>query len=170
MNLYSHRLDGARRCAGKAPVIHQAAAELIVDRMDASAPNAGLKTWKGNRVRKADITIAKNYMAAVEIDELNRITTRFLDFAVWSQKPGSSRASGRADHSIRNTSHSACVPSAPASPSCRTLPGSDSRARSRPRCSQTCSASASPPSRTTHASPAAPPAVTTPHCAPPIAS
>lgn len=56
-------------------------AELIVDRMDAAAPNAGLTTWKGNRVRKADITIAKNYLASGEIDELNRITTRFLDFA-----------------------------------------------------------------------------------------
>ena len=55
------------------------AAKLIVDRMDAAAPNAGLTTWKRNRFRKADITIAKNYVAAKETDELNRITTRFLD-------------------------------------------------------------------------------------------
>ena len=57
------------------------AAELIVARMDASAPNAGLTAWKGGRVRKSDITIAKNYLAVDETDELNRIITRFLDFA-----------------------------------------------------------------------------------------
>ncbi|MGL4339905.1 MAG: virulence RhuM family protein [Rhodoglobus sp.] len=57
------------------------AAELIVSRMDAAAPNAGLTTWKGARVRKADIAVAKNYLTSDEIGELNRITTRFLDFA-----------------------------------------------------------------------------------------
>lgn len=62
-------------------VTGKTAAEVIVARMDASAPNAGLTTWKGNRVRKVDITIAKNYLTAEEIDDLNRITTRFLDFA-----------------------------------------------------------------------------------------
>jgi hypothetical protein len=62
-------------------VTGRTAAELIVSRMDESAPNAGLTSWKGSRVRKADITIAKNYLKVSEIDELNRITTRFLDFA-----------------------------------------------------------------------------------------
>jgi len=32
-------------------------------------------------VRKADVTVAKNYLNADELDQLNRIVTMFLDFA-----------------------------------------------------------------------------------------
>lgn len=57
------------------------AAELIEARADASRPNMGLTTWKGEVVRKADVTIAKNYLTELEIDELNRVVVMWLDFA-----------------------------------------------------------------------------------------
>jgi len=57
------------------------AAELIDSRADASAPNMGLTTFKGDIVRKTDVTVAKNYLHEKEIGELNRIVTMWLDFA-----------------------------------------------------------------------------------------
>jgi len=57
------------------------APELINERADATRPNMGLKTWKGDVVRKNDVTIAKNYLREEEITELNRIVVMFLDFA-----------------------------------------------------------------------------------------
>lgn len=57
------------------------AAEIIVSRADASAPNMALTSWKGSVVRKQDIFIAKNYLQKDEIDTLNRLTTLFLDTA-----------------------------------------------------------------------------------------
>lgn len=57
------------------------AAELIVARADATAPNMGLTSWKGSRVRKGDVVTAKNYLAQPEISELNLIVTMFLDTA-----------------------------------------------------------------------------------------
>ncbi len=42
------------------------AAELICARADASKPNMGLTSWKGGRVRKADIVTAKNYLLDTE--------------------------------------------------------------------------------------------------------
>ena len=57
------------------------AAEIISERADASKPNMGLTTWKGPKVRKADIAVAKNYLNAEEIGELNRIVTMYLDHA-----------------------------------------------------------------------------------------
>jgi len=57
------------------------AAELIAGRADHAKPNMGLTTWKGGVVRKGDVTIAKNYLNAEEIDELNRIVVMWLDFA-----------------------------------------------------------------------------------------
>lgn len=57
------------------------AAELIAERADAALPNMGLTTWKGAKVRKADVTVAKNYLNADEIAALNRLVTMYLDFA-----------------------------------------------------------------------------------------
>jgi hypothetical protein len=59
----------------------QTAPELIASRADAKKPNMGLTTQAGARVRKADVTVAKNYLSAPEITELNRIVLMFLDFA-----------------------------------------------------------------------------------------
>lgn len=57
------------------------APELIADRADASKDNMGLTSFKGAKVRKSDITIAKNYLTKEEIDNLNRIVTMYLDYA-----------------------------------------------------------------------------------------
>lgn len=60
---------------------HHTAAELIVKRADPKLPNMGLTSWKGSRVRKQDVTIAKNYLNQPEIEELNRIVVMYLDYA-----------------------------------------------------------------------------------------
>lgn len=57
------------------------APELIARRADHTLPNMGLTVWKGDVVRKADVTVAKNYLNHDEINELNRIVTMWLDFA-----------------------------------------------------------------------------------------
>ena len=57
------------------------AAELIRARADHSRPNMGLTNWRGDEVRKTDVTIAKNYLKELEIDELNRIIVMWLDYA-----------------------------------------------------------------------------------------
>lgn len=57
------------------------AAELIADRADASQPNMGLTAWKGAKVRKGDVTVAKNYLNDEEMDGLNRIVSMYLDYA-----------------------------------------------------------------------------------------
>jgi hypothetical protein len=62
-------------------VTHQTAAEIIVNRADASQPNMALTSWKGSVVRKQDIYTAKNYLKDDEIDVLNRLTVLFLDSA-----------------------------------------------------------------------------------------
>ena len=62
-------------------VTGKAAAELIVERADAGAPNMGLTSFKGGVVRKVDITTAKNYLTEDELGTLNLLVTQFLDFA-----------------------------------------------------------------------------------------
>ena len=57
------------------------AAEIIAGRANHQQPNMGLTTWTGAKVRKTDVTIAKNYLNEKEIAELNRIVTMYLDFA-----------------------------------------------------------------------------------------
>ncbi|MDZ4121309.1 MAG: virulence RhuM family protein, partial [Candidatus Cloacimonadaceae bacterium] len=57
------------------------AAEIVAERADAGKANMGLTNWKGSKVRKADVAIAKNYLDDREIDILNRIVSLFLDMA-----------------------------------------------------------------------------------------
>lgn len=60
------------------------AAEIVRQRANAAKPHMGLTTWKNSpvgAVRKADVTIAKNYLAQEEIDALNRIVSMYLDYA-----------------------------------------------------------------------------------------
>ena len=59
----------------------QTAAEVVHARADASQPNMGLTTWEGPKPRKADISIAKNYLQQDELEALNRIVTAYLEFA-----------------------------------------------------------------------------------------
>lgn len=62
-------------------VTRQTAAEIVVARADPDAPNMALTHWSGSRVRKQDVIIAKNYLAAEEIDTLNRLVVIFLEQA-----------------------------------------------------------------------------------------
>lgn len=62
-------------------VTQQTAAELIVNRADANAPNMALTSWQSSKVRKQDIFTAKNYLSADEIDSLNRLVVIFLESA-----------------------------------------------------------------------------------------
>jgi len=60
------------------------AAEVIAERADAAKPNMGLTTWKGapsGPIRKADTTIAKNYLSEPEIRTLNLLVDQYLSFA-----------------------------------------------------------------------------------------
>ncbi len=57
------------------------AAELIGERANASKHNMGLTTWKGDKVRKGDVMVAKNYLTEEEMKSLNRIVTMYLDYA-----------------------------------------------------------------------------------------
>lgn len=57
------------------------AAEIIAERADHTKPNMGLTSWAGTKVRKGDVTVAKNYLREPEIHELNRIVTMYLDYA-----------------------------------------------------------------------------------------
>jgi hypothetical protein len=57
------------------------AAEIVHERADASRPRMGLTSWSGDRLREADVSIAKNYLNQEEIEALNRIVTAYLEFA-----------------------------------------------------------------------------------------
>lgn len=60
------------------------AAQIIAERVSASAPNMGLQTWKNapkGKIMKTDVTIAKNYLIEKEIKELERVVTMYLDYA-----------------------------------------------------------------------------------------
>ena len=57
------------------------AAELIAARADSRQPNMGLSTWEGARIRKADVSIAKNYLNEEELRALNNLAEQYLIFA-----------------------------------------------------------------------------------------
>ncbi|TAN84306.1 MAG: hydroxyacid dehydrogenase [Gallionella sp.] len=59
----------------------QTAAELIATRADSSQPNMGLTTWEGAGIRKADVSIAKNYLNEEELRALNNLAEQYLIFA-----------------------------------------------------------------------------------------
>lgn len=57
------------------------APEIIAARADASKDNMGLTNFKGAKVRRSDVTVAKNYMTHEEISTLNLIVNMYLDYA-----------------------------------------------------------------------------------------
>ena len=60
------------------------AAELIVERADHTKYHMGLTTWADapeGKIKKSDVTVAKNYLSKDEIKQLNRMVTAYLDFA-----------------------------------------------------------------------------------------
>ena len=62
-------------------VTQKTAAELITARANPADPHFGLLAWKGDKVRKTDIVVAKNYLTEDEIDSLNRLVVIFLETA-----------------------------------------------------------------------------------------
>ena len=60
------------------------AAELIVERADHTKEYMGLTTWAdapNGKIKKSDVTVAKNYLTENEINQLNRMVSAYLDFA-----------------------------------------------------------------------------------------
>ena len=57
------------------------APELIANRANAFKDNMGLTSFKGVKVRRGDVTVAKNYMTHEEISTLNLIVNMYLDYA-----------------------------------------------------------------------------------------
>lgn len=65
-------------------VTHHTAAEIVYGRADSTKPNMGLNTWKNapqGRIRKSDVSVAKNYLDESEMTNLNEIVTMYLDYA-----------------------------------------------------------------------------------------
>ncbi|MDR1829790.1 MAG: virulence RhuM family protein, partial [Candidatus Fibromonas sp.] len=59
----------------------QTAAEIIYSRADSEKKNMGLTSWRGSRIRKTDVSIAKNYLSKGEIQGLNDLVEQYLIFA-----------------------------------------------------------------------------------------
>ena len=60
------------------------ATELIVGRADHTKEHMGLTTWADapeGKIKKSDVTVAKNYLNQDEMKQLNRMVTAYLDFA-----------------------------------------------------------------------------------------
>ena len=60
------------------------AAELIVERANHTKEHMGLTTWADapdGKIKKSDVTVAKNYLSQNEMKQLNRMVTAYLDFA-----------------------------------------------------------------------------------------
>ena len=62
--------------------VHQhTAAEVIYQRADAEKEHMGLTSWRGEKIHRADVEVAKNYLSQTELDALNKIVTAYLDIA-----------------------------------------------------------------------------------------
>ena len=59
----------------------QTAAEIIHARADSGKPHMGLTNWRGAKVRKQDVAIAKNYLNEEELAALSNLVEQYLVFA-----------------------------------------------------------------------------------------
>ncbi|MFO0644238.1 MAG: virulence RhuM family protein [Polyangiaceae bacterium] len=62
----------------------QTAAEVIVDRADATKDHMGLHTWTDaphGKIQKFDVVVAKNYLTEPELAQLSRLVNAYLDVA-----------------------------------------------------------------------------------------
>jgi hypothetical protein len=57
------------------------AAELVKLRADSAKPHMGMTNWPGERIRKSDVVVAKNYLDEEELRALNNLTEQYLVFA-----------------------------------------------------------------------------------------
>jgi len=62
-------------------VCGQTVAEIVVARADRKKPLMGLTSFKGNYITTHDVSVAKNYLSAKELKQLNLIVSLYLDFA-----------------------------------------------------------------------------------------
>lgn len=65
-------------------ITKQTAAEIIVSRANYEKEKMGLTNWKNSpngKIRKSDVSIAKNYLNEEELKPLNRIVSMYLDYA-----------------------------------------------------------------------------------------
>lgn len=62
-------------------ITKKTAAEIISKRVDFKKPNMGLTNWRGSKVRKDDIIIAKNYLNEKELLALDNLIEQYLIFA-----------------------------------------------------------------------------------------
>lgn len=59
----------------------QTSSEIIATRCNPLEGNLGLTSFKGENVRKGDITTAKNYLTQEELKHLNLLVSQFLEYA-----------------------------------------------------------------------------------------
>jgi hypothetical protein len=64
------------------------AAEVVHERISAEKPHLGLTHYAGDEPTKVEVTVGKNFLAAEELDLLNRIVTAYLEFAELQAKRG----------------------------------------------------------------------------------
>lgn len=65
-------------------ITRQTAAEIILSRANHEKEKMGLTSWKNSpdgKIRKSDVSVAKNYLTADELKPLNRIVSMYLDYA-----------------------------------------------------------------------------------------
>ena len=64
-------------------ITHSTAAEIIYDKADRNAEHMGINTWKNapdGRILQSDVVIAKNYLSAQQIRQLERTVSAYFDY------------------------------------------------------------------------------------------
>ncbi len=72
-------------------ISQKTAAEIIVSRANHTKDKMGLTSWKNSpngKIRKSDVSVAKNYLSEKELKPLNRIVTMYLDYAEHQAEKG----------------------------------------------------------------------------------
>ena len=62
----------------------QTAAEVIVSRANHEKQNMGLNTWKdapNGKIQKFDVSVARNYLSEIELQQLQRLVSAYIDIA-----------------------------------------------------------------------------------------
>lgn len=80
----TRRFDGTVQNKMHFAVSGHTDAELIVERADSTKKHMGLTSWQdapNGKIKKSDVTIAKNYLSHDELIQLNRMVASYLDFA-----------------------------------------------------------------------------------------
>lgn len=62
-------------------VTGETAAEIVYSRVDSEKPIVGMTNFKNDYITKSDIVISKNYLKEEELQKMNLLVSRFLDYA-----------------------------------------------------------------------------------------